>query len=308
MAFEKNKGFFSRLKEGLKKTRENFTAGIATVLSTERIDEDFYDRLEEALITGDIGVEATDTLLMELREKVETEYITDGKLVRRWLVRRLQEVMAAPEDAYLFEEERSVILVVGVNGVGKTTTIGKLAGQYVKQGKRVVIAAADTFRAAAGPQLKEWADRAGAELITGAEGADPASVVYDAVGAMRARDADVLLVDTAGRLHNKKNLMAELAKINRIVQKEFPDLRRETLVVCDATTGQNALEQARQFQSVTDLTGVILTKMDGTARGGIAIAIQSECKVPVKFIGVGEGIDDLQRFDPEAFVSAIFEM
>jgi fused signal recognition particle receptor len=303
---KKKEGFFARLKRGLQKTRETFAAGFAAVFTNGKIDEEFFDNLEEVLITGDIGVRETDKLMTEIREKVENEYIVDPKIVKKWLLDGIRREMATPPDAYRFEEEKSAVLIVGVNGVGKTTTVGKLAGKMKDRGKKVVIAAADTFRAAAGEQLEEWARRADAELIGGREGSDPGSVVYDAAVAAKARNADLLLVDTAGRLHNKKNLMKELEKINRILEKEYVDAYMETLVVLDATTGQNALEQARQFMEVTKLSGIILTKMDGTAKGGIAVAIQSELKVPVKYIGVGESIDDLQKFDADSFVDAIF--
>ena len=300
-------GLFARLKEGLRKTRENFAAGFSAIFTNGKIDEEFFDDLEEILITGDIGVRMTDMLMAEIREKVATEYIVDPNIVRRYLVDRIRSELATPFENYRFEKEPSALLIVGVNGVGKTTTVGKLAGRYVSEGKKVVIAAADTFRAAAAEQLTEWARRANCDIISGAEGSDPGSVVFDAAKSAKARSADLLLVDTAGRLHNKKNLMNELEKLNRILTKEYADAYRETLVVLDATTGQNAYEQAKQFKEVTDVTGLILTKMDGTAKGGIAVAIQAELKIPVKFIGVGEGIEDLQKFDADAFVKAVFE-
>lgn len=255
---------------------------------------------------GDLGVHATTEIIENLREKVKKEHIKEPGQCKELLIASIKEQMDVGETAYRFEQEKSVVLVIGVNGVGKTTSVGKLAGKLKDQGKKVVIAAADTFRAAAGEQLAEWANRAGVEMIGGQEGADPASVVYDAVAAAKARNADVLLCDTAGRLHNKKNLMEELKKIHRILEKEFPDSFRETLVVLDGTTGQNALAQARQFSEVADITGIVLTKMDGTAKGGIAVAIQSELGIPVKYIGVGETIDDLQKFDAEQFVNALF--
>lgn len=309
MSEEKKKGFFSRLVEGLTKTRDNIVSGIDSIFSGfTHIDEEFYEELEEILIMGDLGVHATEEILDKLRQKVKEQHIKEPKECKEVLIESIKEQMHVEEAAYRFEEEKSVVLVIGVNGVGKTTTVGKLAGKLKNQGKRVVIAGADTFRAAAGDQLKEWANRSGVDMIGGTEGADPGSVVYDATAAAKARNADVLLVDTAGRLHNKKNLMNELGKINRILEKEYPDAYRETLVVLDATTGQNALVQAREFSEVAEITGIVLTKMDGTAKGGIAVAIQSELSVPVKYIGVGETIDDLQKFDADDFVNALFDV
>lgn len=301
------KGFFKRLVEGLAKTRDNIAAGIDSIFSGfSKIDDEFYEEIEEILVMGDIGVKATDAIIWNLKEKVRIEHIKDPVQCKQLLIDSIREQMEVGETAYRFEQERSVVLVIGVNGVGKTTTVGKLAGKLKEQGKKVVLGAADTFRAAAGGQLSEWAARAGVEMVGGQEGADPASVVYDAVAAAKARDADVLLCDTAGRLHNKKNLMEELKKINRILEREYKEAYRETLVVLDATTGQNALNQAKQFSEVADITGIVLTKMDGTAKGGIAVAIQSELGIPVKYIGVGESIDDLQKFDPDQFVNALF--
>ena len=300
-------GFFDRLKEGLKKTRANFTDSMDQIFNSyERVDEDFYDELEETMIMGDIGVQTTQDLLDHLREEVRAERIKYAADCRQELILGIRNRMKQGKDAYDFEKGPAVVLVIGVNGVGKTTSIGKLAANYKKQGKRVLIASADTFRAAANEQLTEWARRAGVDIIGGAEGSDPASVVYDAVQAAKARKIDILLCDTAGRLHNKKNLMNELAKIDRIITREFPECYRENWVVLDAATGQNAVSQAREFASVTNLTGIILTKMDGTAKGGIAIAVQSEVGVPVKFIGVGEKIEDLQRFNPDEYVDALF--
>ena len=302
-------GFFSRLKEGLTKTRNNIVSGIDAVFGGfSTIDEDFYEELEEILIMGDIGVNATEKILERLREQVKEKHIKEPAACKELLIESIREQMQVGETAYDFENEQSVVLVIGVNGVGKTTSVGKLAGILKDQGKNVLIAAADTYRAAAGEQLLTWANRAGVPMIGGKEGADPASVVYDAVNAAKARGVDVLLCDTAGRLHNKKNLMEELKKINRIIEREFPDAHRENLVVLDGTTGQNALNQAREFGQVADLTGIILTKMDGTAKGGIAVAIQSELNIPVKYIGVGEHIEDLQKFDPEQFVNALFDV
>ena len=301
-------GFFSRLKEGLAKTRNNIVSGIDSVFNGfSSIDEDFYEELEEILIMGDIGVNATEKILERLQSQVKENHIKEPVQCKELLIQSIKEQMQVGEAAYEFEKKQSVILIIGVNGVGKTTSVGKLAGILKEQGKKVLIAAADTYRAAAGEQLTEWANRAGVDMIGGAEGADPASVVFDAVNAARARHVDVLLCDTAGRLHNKKNLMEELKKINRIIDREFPDAHRENLVVLDGTTGQNALNQAREFGETADLTGIILTKMDGTAKGGIAVAIQSELNIPVKYIGVGETMEDLQKFDPEQFVNALFE-
>ena len=303
------KGFFSRLKAGLSKTRDNIVNGIDSVFNGySMIDEDFYEELEEILIMGDIGVNAANAILERLRAQVRENRIKEPAACKQLLIDSIREQMQVGETAYDFEKEQSVVLVIGVNGVGKTTSVGKLAGKLKDQGRKVILAAADTFRAAAGEQLTEWAHRAGVEIIGGMEGSDPASVIYDAVHAAKARHADVLLCDTAGRLHNKKNLMEELKKIDRIIEKEFPQAHRENLVVLDGTTGQNALQQAREFGEATNLTGIILTKMDGTAKGGIAVAIQSELHVPVKYIGVGETIDDLQKFDSDEFVNALFDI
>lgn len=300
-------GFFSKLKEGLTKTRENIVHGIDSVFNGfSSIDEEFYEELEEILIMGDIGVNATNDILERLRRQVKEQHIKEPGECKELLAQSMKEQMKVEETAYEFEHRQSVILVIGVNGVGKTTSVGKLAGILKDQGLRVLVAAADTYRAAAGEQLAEWASRAGVDLIGGTQGADPASVIYDAVNAAKARNVDVLICDTAGRLHNKKNLMEELKKINRIIDKEFPSVHRENLVVLDGTTGQNALNQAREFGETADLTGIILTKMDGTAKGGIAVAIQSELNIPVKYIGVGEKIEDLQKFDSEQFINALF--
>lgn len=304
---EQKVGFFKRLVSGLTKTRDNIVSGIDSIFSGfSSIDEDFYEELEETLIMGDLGVRATEAILDDLRAKVKEQHIKEPMDCKQLLIDSIKEQMKVEETAYRFENEKSVVLVIGVNGVGKTTTVGKLAGKLKSQGKKVVIAGADTFRAAAGDQLKEWANRSGVDMIGGSEGADPGSVVYDATAAAKARNADVLLVDTAGRLHNKKNLMNELGKINKILENEYPEAYRETLVVLDATTGQNALVQAKEFSDVAKISGIVLTKMDGTAKGGIAVAIQSELAVPVKYIGVGETIDDLQKFDSDEFVNALF--
>ncbi|MCI9485723.1 MAG: signal recognition particle-docking protein FtsY [Lachnospiraceae bacterium] len=301
------KGIFGRLVAGLSKTRNNIVAGIDSIFSGfSAIDDDFYEEIEETLIMGDIGIHATEAIIEDLKAKVKEQKIKEPSECKALLIDTIKRQMDLGENAYEFENRRSVVLVIGVNGVGKTTSIGKLAGQLRDQGKKVLLAAADTFRAAAIEQLTEWANRAGVDIIAQQEGSDPAAVVYDAVSAAKARNADVLLCDTAGRLHNKKNLMEELRKIHRIIDKEYPDAYRETLVVLDGTTGQNALEQARQFREVADITGIILTKLDGTAKGGIAVAIQAELGIPVKYIGIGEQMDDLQKFNPEEFVNALF--
>lgn len=306
---EEKKGFFSRLKEGLTKTRDNIVAGIDAVFyGASEIDDDFYEELEEILIMGDIGVNATNDIIERMKEEVKKKHLRRPSECKELLVESIKEQMRVGETAYDFEKEQSVIFIIGVNGVGKTTSVGKLAGILKKQGKKVLIAAADTFRAAAGDQLAEWAHRAGVDMIGGTDGADPASVIFDAVNAAKARNVDVLICDTAGRLHNKKNLMEELKKMNRIIDREFPNAHRENLIVLDGTTGQNALAQAREFGEVANLTGVILTKMDGTAKGGIAVAIQSELNVPVKYIGVGETIEDLQKFNADEFVNALFDV
>ena len=306
---EKKKGFFSRLVEGLNKTRENIVSGIDSIFSGfSAIDDDFYEGLEETLIMGDIGIQTTMTIMEDLRKKVKEQHIKEPSQCKQLLIDSIRSQMDLGENAYEFENRQSVVLVIGVNGVGKTTSVGKLAGQLKDEGKKVVLAAADTFRAAAIEQLTEWANRAGVEIIAQQEGSDPAAVIYDAVAAAKSRRADVLICDTAGRLHNKKNLMEELRKINRIIEKEYPDAYRETLVVLDGTTGQNALVQAKQFMEVADITGIILTKLDGTAKGGIAVAIQAELGLPVKYVGVGEKIDDLQKFNSTDFVNALFDV
>ena len=303
------KGFFRRLVEGLTKTRDNIFSGIDSIFSGfSSIDEDFYEEIEEILVMGDLGINATTSIIEDLKEKVKEQNIKEPSQCKQLLIDSIKAQMDVGETAYEFENRRSVVLVIGVNGVWKTTSIGKLAGKLTDQGKKVVLAAADTFRAAAGEQLSEWAKRAGVEMVGGQEGSDPASVVYDAIAAAKARHADVLLCDTAGRLHNKKNLMAELGKINRIIDREYPEAYRETLVVLDGTTGQNALAQARQFAEVANITGIILTKLDGTAKGGIAVAIHKELGIPVKYIGVGESIDDLQKFNADEFVNALFDV
>ncbi len=304
---EEKKGFFQRLTEGLTKTRQNIKSGLDSIFKSSEIDDDFYEELEETLIMADIGTKATSDIIESLQEKVRENKIKEAAECRQLLIDSMKEQMSLSENAYEFENKKSVLLIVGVNGVGKTTSVGKLAGQIKGMGKKVLLAAADTFRAAAIEQLTEWANRSGVEIIAQQEGSDPAAVVFDAVTAAKARNTDVLICDTAGRLHNKKNLMEELRKINRVIEREYPDCYKETLVVLDGTTGQNALVQAKQFCEVTDVTGIILTKLDGTAKGGIAIAIMSELGIPVKYIGVGEKIDDLQKFDPNDFIDALFK-
>lgn len=307
MAEEKEKkGFFKRLKDGLTKTRNNIAESFASVFGASKIDDDFYEELEETFIMADMGYETTEKVIENLKERVKEAKIKDPAACKELIINIIRDQMMVEESAYDFENMKTVVLVIGVNGVGKTTTIGKLAAQYKRTGKKVLIAAADTFRAAAIDQLKTWADRAEVDMISHSEGADPSAVVYDAVAAAKARNTDILLIDTAGRLHNKKNLMDELAKMRRIIGRDYPDAHVESLIVLDGTTGQNALEQARQFSNVTEIDGIVITKLDGTAKGGIAIAIQEELSVPVKFIGIGEKISDLQRFDPSAYVDALF--
>ena len=307
MEEKKKEGFFKRLLKGLTKTRDSFVKKMDYIFrGFTNIDDDFYEELEEILITGDIGVRTTEEILDNLKEQVKEQKIKEPMETKQLLIDGIKAQMDIGEAAYEFEQKKSVVLVVGVNGVGKTTTIGKLASKFKNDGKKVVLAAADTFRAAAKDQLWEWANRSGVDMIGGQDGSDPAAVVYDAIASAKAKNADILLVDTAGRLHNKKNLMDELAKINRIISNEYPEAYRETLVVLDATTGQNALVQAKEFSEAADLSGIVLTKMDGTAKGGIAVAIQSELHIPVKYIGVGESIEDLEKFHADEFVDALF--
>lgn len=302
-------GFFGRLVAGLTKTRNSIASGINDIFSGfSTIDDEFYEELEELLVMSDLGIRTTDRIIEDLKVKVKELKIKEPSACRELLIESMKDQMRIEDTAYDFEHQTSVVFVIGVNGVGKTTTIGKLSGKLKDQDKKVVIAAADTFRAAASDQLRVWANRAGADLISGQDGADPAAVVFDAISSAKARKADVLMIDTAGRLHNKKNLMDELAKINRVIEREFPGAYKETLVVLDATTGQNALQQAKEFNDVAHISGVVLTKMDGTAKGGIAIAIESELGIPVKYIGVGETIDDLQKFDAESFIDAMFHV
>ena len=304
---EKSGGFFSRLKSGLTKTRNQITQQFENLFSGfSSIDDDFYDELEETLIMADLGLETTERIIEDLKKKVKESHIKEPEACKELIINIIKNQMQVEDSAYDYEDQKTVMLIIGVNGVGKTTSIGKLAYQYKSRGKKVLLAAADTFRAAAIDQLKTWANRAQVDIIAQEEGGDPSAVVYDAVNAARARDVDILICDTAGRLHNKKNLMDELAKMKRIIEKEYGNAHLETLIVLDGSTGQNALEQARQFSTVTQIDGIILTKLDGTAKGGIAIAIQSELNVPVNFIGIGEKIEDLQRFNPENYVTALF--
>lgn len=302
-------GFFKKLVAGLAKTRDNVVSGLNSIFhGFSKIDDDFYDELEETLIMGDIGVETTEKIIDDLKNRVKEQKIKEPEQCREILVNSIKEQMNLGENAYDFENRKSVVLVIGVNGVGKTTSIGKIAAGLKAKGKKVILAAADTFRAAAIDQLSEWANRAGVDIIAQNEGSDPGAVIYDAIQAAKSRNADVLICDTAGRLHNKKNLMDELRKIDKIITREYPDAYRENLIVLDATTGQNALSQLKEFKEVSDISGIILTKMDGTAKGGIAVAIQAEYGVPVKYIGVGEHIEDLQKFDSDRFVNALFEI
>ncbi|MBQ3513579.1 MAG: signal recognition particle-docking protein FtsY [Lachnospiraceae bacterium] len=305
---EEKKGFFKRLVSGLTKTRDNIASSFENIFSGfSKIDDDFYDELEETLIMADLGIETTTNIIDDLKARVKEAKIKQPEECREMLIHIIKDQMLVEDDAYDFEDKKAVVLIIGVNGVGKTTSIGKLAAQYKARGKKVILAAADTFRAAAIEQLTEWSNRAGVDIIAQQEGSDPSAVIYDAIAAAKSRNADILLCDTAGRLHNKKNLMDELGKMRRIIEREYPDAVCETLIVLDGTTGQNALAQAKQFKEVGNINGIILTKLDGTAKGGIAIAIHSEMDIPVKYIGVGEKINDLQRFDPDNFVQALFQ-
>lgn len=300
-------GLFSKIKEGLKKTRDSVSSSIEKMLhSFQKIDENLFEELEEILVLGDVGVPTAERICEECRRQVKERHITDPNEIYGLIRDITAEMMRGGEELNL-STKPSVVLVIGVNGVGKTTTIGKLAYRLKQEGKQVILAAADTFRAAAIEQLEIWADRSGCDLVKQAEGSDPASVVFDAIAAAKARGADVVICDTAGRLHNKKNLMAELAKINRIIDRELPGAAKEVLLVLDAATGQNAVNQAREFQHAADITGIVLTKLDGTPKGGVVIAIREELKIPVKFIGVGEQLDDLQPFDADEFARALFE-
>ena len=300
-------GFFDKLKNGLLKTKNAIVGKIDSLFKAFRkVDEDLFDELEELLISADIGVTTTEEILDELRDTVKEERIKEPEEVKAKLFEILRRMIGEHEPLNL-STKPSVILVIGVNGVGKTTSIGKISAELKSQGKKVVVAAADTFRAAATEQLSVWCDRAGVEIIKQGAGADPASVVYDAISAVKSRNADVLLIDTAGRLHNKKNLMDELAKIDRVIGRELPDAAKETLLVLDATTGQNAVYQAKEFKEASKITGLVLTKLDGTAKGGIVISIRKELGIPVKFIGVGEQIDDMKTFNSSEFAKALFE-
>lgn len=301
------KGFFSKLVAGLSKTRDNIVSGIESIFTGfSNIDDEFYEELEEILIMADLGINTTTSVIENLKVKVKEQKIKEPKECKELLIESIMEQMQVTESDYEFENQTSIVMLIGVNGVGKTTSVGKLAGQFKDRGKKVIVAAADTFRAAAIEQLTEWANRAGVDIIAQKEGSDPAAVIYDAVTAAKARNTDILICDTAGRLHNKKNLMEELKKIDRVITREYPEAYRETLVVLDGTTGQNALVQAREFNEVAKISGIILTKLDGTAKGGIAIAIQAELGIPVKYITIGEHIDDLQKFDAKDFVNALF--
>lgn len=301
-------GFFEKLKAGLAKTKDAFVGKINNLFRAfAKVDEELLEELEEILISADIGVEVTEQIIDDLREKIKDDHITDPEETKKILFDMLKDMIGEGESIAENDGAMTVILVIGVNGVGKTTSIAKIANVMKKRGKKVVLAAADTFRAAAIDQLCVWADRIGVDLIKQTEGSDPAAVVFDAAAAAKKREADVLIVDTAGRLHNKKNLMAELAKINRVIDRELPDAVRETLLVLDATTGQNALIQAKEFKNAAEITGLVLTKLDGTAKGGIVISIKHELGIPVKFIGVGEKVDDLEVFNADEFISALFE-
>ncbi len=300
-------GFFSKIKEGLKKTRNSITDSVNSIINSfTKIDEELFEELEEILVMSDIGVVTATEICDTLRVKIKETGIKDPLEIKN-LMKEIISDMLGEDEGLKLETKPSVILVIGVNGVGKTTSIGKISAQLKNEGKNVVLGAADTFRAAAIDQLGIWAERAGVQMVKSVEGSDPASVVFDTIASAKARNADVIICDTAGRLHNKKNLMDELAKINRVISRELPEASVETLLVLDAATGQNAVNQAREFKNVTDITGIVLTKLDGTAKGGIVIAIRNELGIPVKFIGVGEGIDDLQPFNSAEFIEGIFE-
>ncbi len=299
-------GLFSKIKEGLKKTRDAIVGQIDTMLkSFTKIDEELFEELEELLIMGDVGMPTAEKICDELRKKVKKEGITDPEKIHDLLADVISEILSGGQEL-MINTKPSIILVIGVNGVGKTTTIGKMAASFIKQGKRVTLAAADTFRAAAIDQLQIWADRSGADIVKQNEGSDPAAVVFDSISSAKARGSDIIIVDTAGRLHNKKHLMAELEKINRVIDRELPNTDKEVLLVLDATTGQNAVNQTKEFSTAAGITGIVLTKLDGTAKGGVVLAIKEELNIPVKYIGVGEQIDDLQPFNPDEFAKALF--
>lgn len=299
-------GFFSKIKEGLKKTRDNVVGQIDSMLkSFTKIDDELFEELEELLVMGDVGMSTASKICDQLKEKVKKDGITDPKVIR-WMLEDITAEMLAGGEELVLNTKPSIILVIGVNGVGKTTTIGKFANNFVKDGKKVILAAADTFRAAAIEQLEIWAERSGASIVKQKEGSDPAAVVFDAIAAAKARDADIIICDTAGRLHNKKHLMDELSKISRVIDRELPGADKEFLLVLDATTGQNAVVQANEFRNATGITGIVLTKLDGTAKGGVVLAIKDGLGIPVKYVGVGEQIDDLQPFDPQGFAEALF--
>jgi fused signal recognition particle receptor len=304
---KEKKGFFAKLKEGLTKTRNSITGRVDELIKYYReIDDDFFDELEETLIIADVGVQTTDEIITYIRKKVKDEKIGDAAKIKGILKEKIASILE--KDAHGIElPSPTVILVVGVNGVGKTTTIGKLASRYRKEGKSILVAAADTFRAAAGEQLEVWCKRAEVPIIRHEEGADPAAVVFDAIQSAKSRKMDLLICDTAGRLHNKKNLMNELEKINRIIDREFPEAHKEVLLVVDATTGQNAISQATLFKETVGITGIALTKLDGTAKGGVVVAVKSQLDIPIYFVGVGEQVDDLQTFEPKDFADALFE-
>lgn len=300
-------GFFSKIKDGLKKTRDSIVGKIDSALkSFTKIDEELFEELEELLVMGDVGVATAQKMCDELRVRVKKQGITDPSLITGLLCEITEEMLSGGQELNI-STIPSVILVIGVNGVGKTTTIGKLANSFVKDGKKVTLAAADTFRAAAIDQLDIWAQRSGADIVKQNEGSDPAAVVYDAISSAKAKHSDIIICDTAGRLHNKKHLMDELAKINRIIDRELPDAAKEVLLVLDATTGQNAVVQAAEFSKATGITGIVLTKLDGTAKGGVVLAINDGLQIPVKYIGVGEQVDDLQPFSPSDFAKALFD-
>lgn len=303
------KGFFRRLVEGLSKTRQSFTSGLDYIFNGfTHIDDDFYEEIEEVLIMADVGIETTTSIIEHLKMEVEENNIKNPTECKQLLIKTIKNKLLRDENLYDLESKKSVVVVIGVNGVGKTTTIGKLASTLKNNSKKVVLAAADTFRAGAIEQIKTWAQRANVDIIAQNEGSDPAAVIFDAINSCKSKNADILICDTAGRLHNKKNLMNELGKINRVIDREYPNVHRENLIVVDATTGQNALFQLKEFNEIMKVDGVVLTKLDGTAKGGIVIAIEDQLKIPVKYIGVGEKIEDLQKFDANNFVDALFNI